>query len=117
MQALNELKQKRSDLNAQIKALQHEEAEVTNKIKEIKAQQLPSLLYTIRANPSRSDHCSHTVGIFTTVENAQRLIPHNGKSYDDNCTWHYTIEVRSPHDFDPETVDPPSLRNFPYTGW
>jgi hypothetical protein len=76
-------------------------------------------LYTIRATPSLSDHSSRTVGIFTTVENARRLLPDNAQSHDgdDKCTWFYTIEVSPNTNFDPKTVNPTSIPYLPYTGW
>jgi hypothetical protein len=117
---LEDLEQQRSQIKSQMTSLQEAESKITCRIKELKSQQLPLVLYTIRARPSRSDHCEHTVGYFTTVENAQRLLPHSGHSYDDedNCTWVYTIEVYSGSGtIDPETVDPLSLPHFPYRGW
>jgi hypothetical protein len=78
----------------------------------------PVVLYTILATHSRSDHVTHTVRVFTSVENAESLLPRTKSSHDYDCTWNYSICVydRPVTDVDPESVDPEYINNYPYSG-
>jgi hypothetical protein len=50
--------------------------------------------FTIRCIPGKSNHCTHTTGLFSTHQRAQDCLPECGYSYDseDNCSWSYSIE-------------------------
>ena len=49
--------------------------------------------YTIKCIPSNPHRIEHSIGIFSSLEKAQALIPKSGQStkYDGSCTWYYTI--------------------------
>jgi hypothetical protein len=87
------LNQERISFNEkQIKQLEEE-----NKIAQLKMNGLQKYYYTISCRPSKSDHCPHTTGLFSTPEFAESFIPEKGNShdFDDNVTWYYQVSVVS----------------------
>ena len=77
----------------------------------------PVNAYAISAHPDKNNHVPHEVCAFSTLEGAQKYMPKNNSSYDDedNVHWTYSITVRAYRSGERLDVGPPS--SFPYTGW
>jgi hypothetical protein len=90
-------------------------------IDQINEKYAPITLFTIRATPSSSCHMEHTVGLFSSHEEATRKIPSAGYSIDtDNgVRWYYKVEPKCVGAITAEEME--SLNRtpgyFPYTGW
>ena len=79
--------------------------------------------YRIHCKPTKTDHSEHNVGLFSTREKAERYLPANAYSYDDDdrCGWNYSIievsgNVVLPSDII-DKLDKGVPSHFPYTGW
>lgn len=79
--------------------------------------------FTILATPSDTRHLSHHVGLFSSPEKAESVLPSSHTSHDseDGVTWSYQVVMQ-------KKEGRPSLQqleksldhfpsNFPYTGW
>jgi len=88
------LRQEKKEIDKQIAELYCKNQDIVHQIELLERQQ-QTHFYTIRCTPSKNDHMSHTVGIFSTIMEASQWLPQKASSHDsdDNCTWYYTIEV------------------------
>lgn len=87
-------------------------------IKALKSKQLPEHIFTINTRPSKIGYIEHTIGFFTEVNNAKRLIPKESCStdIDTGVNWQYSVIVYDGDRkfIDPEKLDPKFLPDFPY---
>lgn len=113
---LEELEKQRREVNESIASSQRIKQNLDREIKAIKLQQLPQQLYTIKAIPNDRCRSKYKIGVFTSFNKANKLIPRGGFSYDDYIKWDYLIVTYkgNRNNLDPETVDPSSLSDFPY---
>ena len=115
-----------SQTEQEIVALQEKIKDDEKKLKNLKEKydlekkQAQKLYYTIRCKPSKSDHCEHTKGLFSTFDKALACLPVSHSSHDseDDCTWYYSVETKQSDNLNNyyDSLDK-SPEYFPYTGW
>jgi len=111
--------QKIAKVNEQIGTLKEDRQKLIDRYN-LEKQQEQDIYFTIRCIPSKSNHCQHTTGLFSTYDKAFACLPESLSSHDsdDNCSWFYSIEcIKSDKvsNFYNE-LDKHDDR-FPYSGW